>query len=115
MNNAVYCSLMEQARFCYFRQLGLLRDGGLPFVLAELTVRYLRPGRIGMVVETAARVTGLGRTSLPMDYEVRTDTEVLANGSAVLVYVDGELRPMPVDPRSRACLREFEGLDEARP
>jgi len=65
---------MEQARFCYFRQLGLLRDGGLPFVLAELTVRYLRPGRIGMVVETAARVTGLGRTSLPMDYEVLTDT-----------------------------------------
>ena len=111
VNNAVYLSLMEQARFGYFRDLGLLRGGNVPFVLAEANVRFARPGRLGMDVHTAARVVRLGRTSFGMEYEVAGDGELLAAGRAALVYVDAELRPQPIDAATRECLRAFEGLD----
>src|SRR5262249_28841530 len=87
LNNAVYLSLIEQARFSYFEQLGLLPAGQVPFVLAEATVRFLRPGRYGMAVATAAAVVRLGNTSFTMEYEVRADAAVLATGTAVLVFV----------------------------
>ncbi|MEC7584950.1 MAG: thioesterase family protein [Planctomycetota bacterium] len=110
VNNAVYASLMEQARYRYFDDLGLLEDGRLPFVLAESTIRYLLPGRLGMDLVTAARVTRVGRTSFGMEYEVRAQDAVLASGSAVLVYIDGDLRPIPIAESVKACLHAFEGL-----
>ena len=113
MNNAVYASLMEQARYRYFDQLGLLEQGRLPFVLAESTIRYLRPGRLGMEVVTAARVTRVGRTSFGMEYEVKAEDTVLAWGTAALVYIDSDLRPIPIGAAVQACLFEFEGLSDA--
>jgi acyl-CoA thioester hydrolase len=110
VNNAVYLSLMEQARFLYFDHLGLLPDRKVPFVLAETTVRYLRPGRLGMRTEVAARTSSLGNTSFRMDYEVRSGLEVLATGSAVLVFVDGALRPRPIPDEVRQAIGEFEGF-----
>lgn len=113
VNNAVYLSLMEQARFAYFEQLGLLAGGNVPFVLAETTVRFLRPGRLRMDVATAARVTRLGRTSFAMEFEVRADGGVLASGSAVLVYVDAALKPVPIDALARTRIAAFEGIAAA--
>ena len=110
VNNAVYLSLMEQARFGYFEQLGLLGGGNVPFVLAEATVRFLRPGRLRMDVHTAARVVRLGRSSFAMEFEVRADGSPLATGTAALVYVDGALRPVPIDQNARARIAAFEGI-----
>ena len=112
VNNAVYASLMEQARYRYFDDLGLLEEGRLPFVLAESTIRYLRPGRLGMEVVTAARVTRVGRSSFGMEYEVRAEDGVLASGVAVLVYIDADLRPIPIADSVKACLQAFEGLGD---
>lgn len=110
VNNAVYLSLMEQARFAYFEQLGLLAGGNVPFVLAEATVRFLRPGRLRMDVVTAARVTRLGRTSFAMEFEVRTEGVVLASGSAALVYVDAALKPVAIEAVARTRIAAFEGI-----
>ena len=114
VNNAVYLNLMEQARFEYFRHLDLLVGGNVPFVLAEATVRYLKPGRMGMDVTVAARVSRLGNTSFAMDYEVRADQLVLATGHAALVYVDREFCPVAVPPAARSAIADFEGLDPDR-
>jgi acyl-CoA thioester hydrolase len=110
VNNAVYLSLMEQARFGYFENLALLGGGNVPFLLAEATVRFLRPGRLRMDVHTAARVVRLGRTSFAMGFEVRADGAVLATGTAALVYVDSSLRPVPIDAGARERIAAFEGL-----
>ncbi|MGE3171316.1 MAG: acyl-CoA thioesterase [Planctomycetota bacterium] len=110
VNHAVYLSLMEQARFAYFEQLGLLGGGNIPFVMAEVSVRFLRPGRLRMDVVTAARVHRLGRTSFAMDFEVRAEGEVLATSSATLVYVDGGLRPVEIAPIARERIAAFEGI-----
>lgn len=110
VNNAVYLSLCEQARFLYFEHLGLLPDRKVPFVLAEVTVKFERPGRLGMRTEVAARTERLGTTSFHMVYEVRGDGQVLATVRAALVFVDGALRPRPVPTAVREAIAGFEGL-----
>lgn len=110
VNNAVYLSLMEQARFLYFSHLGLLQDHGVPFLLAEVNVKFLRPGRLAMKVEVAARVGALGTSSFQMDYEVRAAEEVLATGHAALVWVDANARPVPIPGDVRAAIEQFEEL-----
>lgn len=110
VNNAVFLSLMEQARFQYFQHLGLLRDHAVPFVLAETTIKFERPGRVGMNVEVAARTRQIGSTSFQMDYEVRGGDMTLVTARAVLVFVDRDLRPTPVPADWRAAIEQFEEM-----
>ena len=110
VNNAVYLSLMEQARYLYFTHLGVLDGHAVPFLLAEANVKFLRPGRFGMKVEVAARVKALGSSSFQMDFEVRANEEVLATGHAALVWVDAAFRPTPIPGDVRAAIEQFEEL-----
>lgn len=110
VNNAVYLSLVEQARFDYFAGLGLLPPGRVPFLLAETTVRFVRPGRSGMQTEVAARTERLGNSSCRMQYEVRGDGEVLATATAVLVFVGDDLRPQPIPAAVRAAISTYEAI-----
>jgi acyl-CoA thioester hydrolase len=110
INNAVYLSLMEQARFLYFDHLGLLPERRVPFLLAEATVKFLRPGRLGMRTEVAAITRTLGTSSFQMQYEVRVDNQVLATGSAALVFVDKNMRPVPIPDEVRETIRNFEDM-----
>lgn len=110
VNNAVFLSLMEQGRYLYFQHLGLLPDHKVPFVLAEATVKFLRPGRLGMRIEIAARTRSFGNTSFQMDYEVRAGDEVLATGQAALVFVDAGMRPQPVPDAVREAIVQFEEM-----
>ena len=114
VNNAVYLSLMEQARFLYFDHLGLLPDRKVPFVLAETTVKFLRPGRHGMKIEVAARTRSLGTTSFHMDYEVRAEQQVLATGQAALLFVDEALRPRRIPDDVRAAIESVEDMPARR-
>lgn len=113
VNNATYLSMMEQARYLYFQHLGLMTDHAVPFVLAEATTKFLRPGRLGMRVEVAAAVQRLGHSSFQMAYEVRGDDQVLCTASAALVFVDAQFAPRPIPPEWRQRTAEFEGLPEA--
>jgi acyl-CoA thioester hydrolase len=110
VNNAIYLSMMEQARYDYFAALGLLAGGKVPFVLAEVNVRFVRPGRFGMRTEVEVATTRLGNSSFAMDYSVLGDDQVLATGSAALVFVDGELRPCPMPDAFRQAVASREGI-----
>lgn len=110
VNNATYLSLMEQARFAYFKELGLLRGHHVPFVLAETNVQFLKPGRLGMRTEVAAATTRLGNSSFEMRYEVRSGDEVLAKASATLVFVDQQLQSCSIPEPFRATVAQFEEL-----
>ena len=59
LHNSVYLSLMEQARFQYFEELGLLADHRVEFLIGEATVRFLRPGRLGMKTQVAVRMSNV--------------------------------------------------------
>ena len=110
INNAVYLSLMEQARYAYFTSLGLMQDHRIPFVLAEARVQWLRPGRLGMKTSVCAATTKLGNSSFEMCYEVRAGDEVLCTATAALVFVDDDMRSTPIPPGFRSVVAQFEGL-----
>ena len=110
LNNAVYLTLLEEARYGYFDGLGLLAAGGgeFPFLLGECSIRFLAPARAGEELEVAARTVRLGTKSLEQAYEVRRGTDVLAVASATLVWVGPDGTP-PVPDDARARIVRYEG------
>lgn len=112
LNNAVHLTLVEQARFEYFQELGLLEEGQFPFVLARCTIDFRRPGRSGMSLEVEARTVRLGRSSFDMDFAVLGDGEVLSEHVATLVYVDSALASREIPPVARRTIAEYEGIAE---
>lgn len=86
VNNAVYLTLLEEARLAYFGSLDLLDDGRFPFVLAQSNVRFVRPARGGDRVVIEVGTTHVGRTSCAQAYRVRAESgEVLCEAEALLV------------------------------
>jgi acyl-CoA thioester hydrolase len=113
LNNAVYLSLLEEGRYQYFQELGLLKDDEFPFVLMQTNIRYLAPGRGSVEVEIALRTTSVGRSSFVQAYRVtEVETErLLVEAEAVLVAWDGEGRCKGVMGESfREGVVGFEGL-----
>lgn len=89
LNNAVYATLLEEARLRYFGDLGQLEDGRFPFLLAQCTLRYLRPGRAGSPLRVEIATLSLGRSSFEQAYRVSTETgAVLCEAEALLVCYD---------------------------
>ena len=111
INNAVYLSLMEQARYAYFSYLELLRGHHIDFVLAESSMQFLRPGRLGMKIEVAVCTTKLGSTSFHMNYEIRAQDSVLCKASSALVYVDSDMKPCALPDRFRHEVSQFEQFE----
>lgn len=110
LNNAVYLTLLEQARYEYCRALGILVDGQIRFVLAEVRVRFAAPGRMGTTLDVAARTTSLRGSSFTMVYEVRDGARLLAEAESVLVWVDDDLRPAQIPDPVRAAIAAYEGI-----
>ena len=112
LNNAVYLTFFEQARFAYFKHLELLQRDSFPFVLGETTVRFLAPGRAGDVLTVQAGVTRLGGKSFAMGYDVQRGGDSIAAGQATLVCVDAQLRSCAIPPDFRSVVAAFEGIPE---
>lgn len=112
INNAVYLTLLEQARFAYFGALDLLRGAEFPFLLGSTEVRFLRPARPGRTVDIEARVTRIGTKSFGMSYRISCDSEVLAEASATLVWIGPDLRSTPIPEDARARMAARDGLTD---
>jgi acyl-CoA thioester hydrolase len=93
LNNAVYSTLLEEARFAYFSELDLLLDNRFPFVLAQTNIVFLAPGRGGREVEVELATTRLGTTSFTQAYRVR-------EARTWVVWCEGEARLVCVDPET---------------
>lgn len=111
VNNAVYATYVEQARTEYFRQI--LDEGldAVSTVLASLELSYERPILLDQSVTIEIDVPEMGRSSLPMTYEVLADGERVATAESVQVFLDPETeKPSPIPDRFRKRIAEFEGL-----
>jgi acyl-CoA thioester hydrolase len=103
VNNAVYLTYLEQARFAHWRAAWGAEGGeagrGLPgVILARAEIDFVRPARYGDVLEVRIRVAGVGRTSFTYEYEVvDRQGRTVAAAKSVLVMYDYEAgRPVPV-------------------
>ncbi len=116
LNNAVYLTLMEEARHSYFDALGLLVGPRFPFVLAQVNTLFLRPGRGATSVDVEVGTLHLGTSSFVQAFRVLEPGAGSAWCEAVarMVAVDerGERCPLPAEFRRRVA--EFEGLSAPR-
>ena len=82
---ANYLKFFERARTEWLRALGfsqqpMLRQGGLMFVVAETSLRHLRPARLDDELEVTVRVLQAGRASLRIAQQAWRGDELLAAG-----------------------------------
>ena len=104
LNNAVYLTLLEQARFAFFGRLGLIQGHQFPFLLGDTHVRYLHPGQAGKPVTIRCGVTRLGTKSFDMGYEVFQDEVQLARAEATLIWVNEALRSVEIPLEARKLI-----------
>ncbi len=108
LNNATYFTFFEQARIAYMRELGLVDDtmqrGTHNFILLETRCRFILPCFLDEQLRAEARVEKVGRTSCEMTYRLVRGSEVVAEGSGVVVYFDydkGTKAEIPQSMRDR--------------
>jgi acyl-CoA thioester hydrolase len=97
LNNAVYLTLLEEARHAYFGSLGLMDGAHFPFVLAQCNAWFVRPGRGGVDATVELATVQIGTSSFVQVYRVgerRGDasSETWLEAEALLVGWDNRTR-----------------------
>ena len=111
VNNSVFFTLVEQARYEYMTHLELTDDGKLRCTLGETACRFLSPVRLGMEIGVATRVTRLGNKSFDMEHQINHDGTTLANIVATLVWLGPEFKSTPIPDEARERISEFENIE----
>jgi acyl-CoA thioester hydrolase len=118
VNNAVYLTYLEQARFAHWRANGLgghtldsapADDGGpaIPGVIvARVEIDYRRAAKHGDVLRVHLGVAAIGRSSFTYEYEIVDATETLiANARTVIVRFDYAAgRSVPISDEMKEAL-----------
>jgi acyl-CoA thioester hydrolase len=110
MNNVEFLRFFETARIDYMLQLSPAhaptqrREFG--FIFAECHIAYRAPAFFGDMIRTYIWPSELKRSSLRLQFEMRTDTDdrLVADGWGTLVgydYGEGKPRPIPDVLRER--------------
>ena len=102
---ANYLKFFERARTEWLRSMGIEQSdlkkvtGGM-FVVAESTVRYLRPARLDDELIVTASVKEIGRASLIIEQQALLKTEqteqlptLVCEGAVRIGWVDADLKP----------------------
>lgn len=114
LNNAVYASLCEEARFAYFEHLGLLgADRHFPFVLLQSNLRFLSPGHGPARARVWLRTVHLGTRSFRQVYRMEdaASGQVWCEAEAVLVGWDAKTRgSTPLSESFKSKVAAFEEL-----
>lgn len=104
VNNALYVTYLEQARAEFYGDVVGVPLAEIDTVLVQLEVSYERAIESTDAVTVELAVGELGESSIPMEYEVRSDGQRYATARTVQVYSDpdtGESIPLPNQYRER--------------
>jgi acyl-CoA thioester hydrolase len=111
VNNAVYLTYLEQARFAHWREVWGINFERLPddtpgVILARAEIDYRRPAKYGDVLEIRIGLEKIGRTSFTYSYEViDQDGREVAHARTVLVMYDyTTAKPAPISDALRSKL-----------
>jgi acyl-CoA thioester hydrolase len=112
VNNAVYLTYLEQARFWHWRALGLTGDESGPaadipgVIVARVEIDYRRPAKYGEMLEIRLGVPVFGRTSCTYEYEILNASRgVVATARTVIVRFDyGAGKPVPISEALKEAL-----------
>jgi acyl-CoA thioester hydrolase len=90
VNNAVFFTYMESARIAYLASLGAGDNPQQSLILARAEADFRSPIAFGEEIEVGVRTSRMGTKSFELEYEVRADGRVAAEGKSVLVGYDYE-------------------------
>ena len=111
VNHAAYLVLFEDMRVAHWESLGQqFKPNSIGPVVAQLTVRYLKPLAFGDEIMLCMNVPTLRRTSFTHEYVALKDGERVFECAAVIVCVDnGTGQRTPIPPEARALMIERDG------
>jgi len=104
VNNALYATYLEQARSRFSEDVLGMPLADLDTVLAQVEIAFERPIEGTGTVTVEMEFGDLGRSSIPVEYELFFEGERVATARSVQVYFDretGESKPIPEDLRER--------------
>ena len=108
---ANYLKFFERARTEWLRSLGIeqqqlkLTTGGM-FVVAQTSIRYLRPARLDDELIVTARLQESGRASMTIRQQALLENTVLCEGSIRIGWVDvASLQPARIPQNIIESLR----------
>jgi len=104
VNNAIYATYLEQARARFSEDVLGTPLADLDTVLARIEISFERPIDGVGTVRVELDVGDLGRSSIPIEYELFSAGERVATARTVQVYFDretGESEPIPAELRGR--------------
>jgi acyl-CoA thioester hydrolase len=118
VNNAVYLTYLEQARFAHWRSLWGFGPGrsGVPVsgepspipgvILARVECDYKRPATYGEALEIRVTVADVGRSSFRYDYEIvdALGRTVVTARTVQVMYDYAAGKPVPIPDDIRALL-----------
>lgn len=108
VNNAVYLTYFEVARFAYCREaMGYTELGPLSFIMARVECNFRSQARLADRLDLRIRLSDIGRSSFVFEYEIAqaADGRVVADGKSIQVMFDYAAQrsvPVPDDFRERA-------------
>jgi len=112
VNNAVYLTYLEQARFAHWRDVWGFDVEGLPenvpgVILARAEIDYRRPARYGDRLEIRISLDRIGRTSFSYTHEVVDQKgATVAEAKTVQVMYDYAAgQPVPLSDEMKARLQ----------
>jgi acyl-CoA thioester hydrolase len=124
VNNAVYLTYFEVGREGYARAVGFIPRGtgspfdDFPFILAEVTCRFLAPAGVGQTLLVHLRTVAIGRKSYEFEYLItdKVSGAAAACGRSVQVYYDYRAeRTVEVPTELREMIERYEGRPLGRP
>lgn len=111
VNNAVYLTYLEQARFAHWREIWGMNFERLPegtpgVILAHAEIDYRRPAKYGDHLEVRISLESIGRTSFSYRYDiVDGDDQLIATARSVQVMYDyATSKPVPMAEELRTKL-----------
>jgi acyl-CoA thioester hydrolase len=114
VNNAVYLTYFEIARFHYWRKLfGSEAFHRHSFVVVRAECNYRSPAQSGEMLHVFARVSELKKSSFVFEYQIveSQTARVVADGLTVQACFDPEAnRAIPISGELRNSILEFEKL-----
>jgi acyl-CoA thioester hydrolase len=89
VNNAVFLTYLEQARFHFLEHLGLARrEQDPPLILARVEIDFRAPASFGDEVAIGVRAGRIGTKSFELEFELHADGRVVAEAKSVQVGYD---------------------------
>jgi len=99
INNAAYCTFFESGRVAFLcHEHGTIADDGFSFVIAKLSLDFLKEMNFPGTVEVGTRVNNIGKSSFTCGQALFKDGECCSTAESVIVLTDNSTRrsaPLP--------------------